>query len=53
MATIASTPPGTTAWIPSPLYRMTLEEYEAMVASGAFKGRKRFSPSRGVHQPWT
>jgi Uma2 family endonuclease len=30
------------AWIPSPLYRMTVEEYEAMVASGAFRGRNRF-----------
>ncbi len=29
-------------WIPSPLDRMTVDEYEAMVASGAFKGRNRF-----------
>jgi Uma2 family endonuclease len=45
MSTIASTMPpasGSPAWIPSPLYRMTVEEYEAMVASGAFKGRNRF-----------
>jgi Uma2 family endonuclease len=26
--------------MPSPLYRMTVEEYEAMVASGAFRGRR-------------
>jgi Uma2 family endonuclease len=37
--TIPAPEPG---WIPSPLYRMTVEEYEAMVASGAFKGRNRF-----------
>ena len=35
-------PPGGPAWIPSPLYRMTVEEYEDLVASGAFKGRRRF-----------
>ncbi len=29
-------------WIPSPLYRMTLDEYEAMVTSGVFRGRERF-----------
>ena len=34
MSTIAS--------IPTRLYRMTLEEYEALVASGVFKGRNRF-----------
>jgi Uma2 family endonuclease len=34
--------PGGPAWIPSPLYRMTIDEYEAMVASGAFRGRNRF-----------
>ena len=41
MSTITSTmppAPAMPAWIPSPLYRMTVEEYEAMVASGAFKG---------------
>ena len=45
MSTITSTmppAPAMPAWIPSPLYRMTVEEYEAMVASGAFKGRNRF-----------
>jgi Uma2 family endonuclease len=29
-------------WIPSPLYRLTLEEYEAMVVSGLFRERERF-----------
>jgi Uma2 family endonuclease len=48
MSTIASTPPGASAWIPSPLYRMTVEEYEAMVASGAFKGRNRFLLINGL-----
>jgi Uma2 family endonuclease len=28
-------------WIPSPLYRLTLEQYEAMVDSGVFSGRDR------------
>jgi Uma2 family endonuclease len=46
MATITSPVPsaipGTSTWTPAPLYRMTVEEYEAMVASGAFKGRNRF-----------
>ncbi len=32
----------TIARIPTRLYRMNLEEYEALVASGAFKGRNRF-----------
>ena len=48
MSTITKTPPGASAWIPSPLYRMTLEEYEAMVASGAFKGRNRFQLIDGL-----
>jgi Uma2 family endonuclease len=29
-------------WVPSPLYRLTLEQYEAMVASGVFSTRDRF-----------
>jgi hypothetical protein len=29
------------SWIPSPLYRLTLEQYEAMVDSGVFSGRDR------------
>jgi Uma2 family endonuclease len=46
MATIVSTGPRhSTAepdWIPSPLYRLSVEQYEAMVASGAFTKRDRF-----------
>ena len=37
--TIPAPEPG---WIPSRLYRMTVHEYEAMVASGALKSRNRF-----------
>jgi Uma2 family endonuclease len=37
--TIPAPEPG---WIPSRLYRMTVEEYEAMVASGTLKSRNRF-----------
>jgi Uma2 family endonuclease len=29
-------------WIPGPLYRLTLDQYEAMVESGVFSGRERF-----------
>ena len=29
-------------WVPSPLYRWNLEQYEAMVASGAFTEHDRF-----------
>jgi Uma2 family endonuclease len=29
-------------WVPSPLYRLSLEQYEAMVASGVFTARDRF-----------
>jgi hypothetical protein len=36
-------PPADPGWIPSPLFRMTVEQYEAMVESGAFKARDRFS----------
>ena len=45
MSTITSTMPPAAripAWIPSRLYRMTVEQYEAMVASGAIASRNRF-----------
>ena len=43
MATIWSNPTGPgSGWIPSPLYRLTLEQYEAMVTSGAFAPSDRF-----------
>jgi Uma2 family endonuclease len=34
-------------WVPSPLYRMSLEQYEAMVASGVFTKRDRFHLIKG------
>jgi Uma2 family endonuclease len=34
--------PSLAEWVPSPLYRWTLEQYEAMVESGAFPTRDRF-----------
>jgi Uma2 family endonuclease len=34
--------PGISEWIPSPLYRMTLEQYETLVESGAFSEHDRF-----------
>jgi Uma2 family endonuclease len=34
--------PAISDWIPSPLYRMSLEKYEAMVESGAFSDHDRF-----------
>ncbi len=40
-------PPADLAWIPSPLYRMTVEKYEAMVASGVFSRNDRLHLIRG------
>jgi Uma2 family endonuclease len=34
--------PPISCWVPSPLYRLTLDEYEAVVASGALSARDRF-----------
>ena len=48
VATPMSSPPGAPGWIPSPLYRMSVEEYEAMVASGFFPDRKRVHRIRGL-----
>src|SRR5438046_8816468 len=42
MTPTESMSPADPGWVPSPLYRMTLEQYEAMVASGAFTARDRF-----------
>ena len=36
-----TSPPADLAWIPSPLYRMTVEKYEAMVTSGVFSKSDR------------
>jgi Uma2 family endonuclease len=45
MSTIAPTPPvelpTDSEWVPSPLYRLTLEQYERMVESGFFDLRDR------------
>ena len=38
----SSESPSISGWIPSPLFRMTLEQYEAMVESGAFSEHDRF-----------
>ncbi len=35
-------------WIPTPLYRMSLERYEAMVESGIFTKRDRFHLINGI-----
>ncbi len=42
MSTITPTPPMTNSyWIPAPLHRLTLDEYEAMVKSGILTARDR------------
>lgn len=51
MSTISQTVPtsaGVPDWLPSPLYRMSVEEYEAMVASGAFPKRRRLHLIQGL-----
>jgi Uma2 family endonuclease len=51
MATITdpqtTMPLATSGWIPSPLYRMSVEQYEALVASGTFKDYNRFKLING------
>jgi hypothetical protein len=43
MSTITETPVfPDPPWVPSPLYRLTLDQYEAMVASDAFTANDRF-----------
>jgi Uma2 family endonuclease len=45
MSTIASTTPrapGVPAWVPPRIHRMTIDEYERMVASGGIASRNRF-----------
>jgi hypothetical protein len=41
MSTITPMPAADPQWVPSPLYRMTVEQYEALVDSGAFNDRDR------------
>jgi Uma2 family endonuclease len=40
--TLPAVPAADPQWVPSPLYRMTVEQYEALVDSGAFNDRDRF-----------
>jgi Uma2 family endonuclease len=40
--TQATESPGISEWVPSPLFRWTLEQYEGMVESGAFSTHDRF-----------
>jgi Uma2 family endonuclease len=40
--------PGISEWIPSRLYRMTLEQYETLVESGAFTEHDRFHLINGL-----
>ncbi len=51
MATVAPMQPAVSptdpAWVPSPLYRVSLEQYEAMIASGAFTKRDRVQLKNG------
>jgi Uma2 family endonuclease len=43
MSTLSSSAPAVAPeWMPAPLYRMSLEKYEAMVACGAFGPKDRF-----------
>jgi Uma2 family endonuclease len=42
MSTITRRPPRPPGWIPSPLARLTVDQYEAMVKSGVFTERDRF-----------
>jgi hypothetical protein len=43
-------PPQALAWLPLPesLYRLSVEQYEAMVASGVFKKRDRIQLINGL-----
>lgn len=51
MATVAPMQPPVSpmdpTWVPTPLYRMSLEQYEAMIASGAFTKRDRVQLKNG------
>jgi hypothetical protein len=51
MATVAPMQPAVSptdpAWVPSPLYRMSLEQYEAIIAAGAFTKRDRVQLKNG------
>jgi hypothetical protein len=36
------------SWVPSPLHRFTLEQYEELVESGVFSSRDRFHLIDGI-----
>lgn len=42
IATVHPAPPGDLDWAPTPLHRLTVDRYEAMVGSGVFSERDRF-----------
>jgi Uma2 family endonuclease len=49
MITTQSTgPPPSVEWLPSQLYRLTVEQYELLVRSGVFKSRDRFHLINGL-----
>jgi Uma2 family endonuclease len=52
MSTVAPTQPtvmqADSAWVPSSLYRLTLEQYEAMVEAGVFTGKDRVHLINGL-----
>ncbi len=48
IATQSTEPPAVTEWLPSPLYRMTVGQYESLVASGAFTKRDRLHLINGL-----
>jgi Uma2 family endonuclease len=41
MSTMTPMPPSAPDWVPTPLHRLTVEQYEAMVASGIIKASDR------------
>ena len=54
MSTITPTQPIATPaadWIPSPLARLTVKQFEAMVASGVFTKRDKFHLVNGMWWP--
>ena len=48
MSTITRRPPPPPGWIPSPLARLTVDQYEALIDSGVFTERDRFHLINGL-----
>jgi Uma2 family endonuclease len=48
ITTQATEPPAITEWVPSPLYQMTVDQYESMVRSGAFTKHDRLHLINGL-----